>query len=174
MYILTREALGQNPGCELVSEMRPATRRRTRLGHMEAWDLGQVLPAPSRLAPALVLDQFDFDKPDLKPFHLPPLKSLAASLVRRPPPLVHIVGHTDRVGTPAYNFGLGMRRAPEVIRVLRWEMKNLSPAVAGAVIEAGISNAILPPTGSSTRGDSRDSPFTSGCAKDACSSSLCA
>ena len=70
MYILTREALGQNPSYELVRERRPAIRRHTGLGHMEAWELGQVLPAPSRLAPSLVLDEFDFDKSDLKPFHL--------------------------------------------------------------------------------------------------------
>jgi OOP family OmpA-OmpF porin len=66
----------------------------------------------------LVLDTdtyFDFDKSNLKPNAVDKLNGLVSEIknwddVRR----VHITGHTDRVGTSAYNQSLSLRRAQAV------------------------------------------------------------
>ncbi len=58
---------------------------------------------------------FDFDKAVVKPAFLPRLQHAAEIINRNPQlPRVLIAGHTDNVGSPEYNMGLGRRRAQAV------------------------------------------------------------
>ena len=62
---------------------------------------------------------FDFDKTVVKSAFLPRIKHAAEVLNRNPGlPRVIIAGHTDNVGNPNYNMGLGQRRAEAVKKLL--------------------------------------------------------
>jgi outer membrane protein OmpA-like peptidoglycan-associated protein len=61
---------------------------------------------------------FDFDKSVIKSQFLPHIQQAARVLANNPGVNVSVVGHTDSVGTDAYNYGLGLRRAQAVIREL--------------------------------------------------------
>jgi hypothetical protein len=76
-------------------------------------------PAPS---PDLILDDFDFDRADLKQSHKNKIDQLAQQIVdswkpasTRPAIGVRAVGHTDKVGPVEYNVDLGSRRAEKVL-----------------------------------------------------------
>ena len=68
------------------------------------------------LKDTLVLEQvhFDFDKSDITPTALPILDRVAESMNDHPEMYFEIAGHTDSVGTFAYNFLLSARRARAV------------------------------------------------------------
>lgn len=57
---------------------------------------------------------FDFDRSDLKPQFIGPLSDVAATLNNYPSFLIDIIGHTDSVGSEAYNQALSERRANTV------------------------------------------------------------
>ena len=76
-------------------------------------------PAPS---PDLILDDFDFDRADLKQKHRDQIDKLEQQIVdswkpgsNRPAMGVRVVGHTDLVGGEDYNKNLGNRRAEKVL-----------------------------------------------------------
>ncbi|MDR2386502.1 MAG: ankyrin repeat domain-containing protein [Deltaproteobacteria bacterium] len=69
---------------------------------------------------------FDFDKSVIKSEYLPHIQQAARVLANNPTVNVRVVGHTDYVGTEAYNYGLGLRRAQSVIREL--VRNGVSPA----------------------------------------------
>src|SRR2546422_9187615 len=80
---------------------------------------GEPLPAPS---PDLVIDDFDFDRADLKKSHKDMIDKLEQQIVdswkpgsNRPALGVRVVGHTDLVGGEKYNLDLGNRRAEKVL-----------------------------------------------------------
>jgi hypothetical protein len=63
----------------------------------------------SRLKCPAVLDNFQFDRDQVRPHHLPLIQSIAACIVTslraRPGPMqVRLVGHTDPVGPDTYNL----------------------------------------------------------------------
>ena len=64
----------------------------------------------------LVLDnvEFEFNKADLKPSALATLDEVGQALLTRPNARVEIQGHTDAVGSEAYNMTLSERRATAV------------------------------------------------------------
>jgi len=64
----------------------------------------------------LVLEavRFDFDKSDITPTAKPILDRVAESMLAHPEAFFEIAGHTDSVGTFAYNFLLSARRAAAV------------------------------------------------------------
>jgi len=68
------------------------------------------------LGDTLLLEQvhFDFDKSDLTPTAKPILDRVAESMQAHPEAFFEIAGHTDSVGTFAYNFLLSARRAAAV------------------------------------------------------------
>jgi outer membrane protein OmpA-like peptidoglycan-associated protein len=68
------------------------------------------------LGDTLLLEQvhFDFDKSDITPTALPILDRVAESMNAHPEMYFEIAGHTDSVGTFAYNFLLSARRARAV------------------------------------------------------------
>jgi len=57
---------------------------------------------------------FDFDKSDLTPIATPILDRVAESMLAHPEVYFEIAGHTDSVGTFAYNYLLSARRANAV------------------------------------------------------------
>jgi outer membrane protein OmpA-like peptidoglycan-associated protein len=57
---------------------------------------------------------FDFGSAKLKPAFYPSLDKLANVLVKYDRTVVHVVGHTDNVGSDAYNMDLSRRRAQSV------------------------------------------------------------
>jgi OOP family OmpA-OmpF porin len=57
---------------------------------------------------------FDFDKATLKPEAMSVLNQAAALLDKHERVVVEVAGHTDSVGSEAYNQGLSMRRADAV------------------------------------------------------------
>jgi outer membrane protein OmpA-like peptidoglycan-associated protein len=54
---------------------------------------------------------FDFDRAELKPEFKPTLNKVADVLYREPNQRIRVVGHTDSMGSEAYNQGLSERRA---------------------------------------------------------------
>ena len=57
---------------------------------------------------------FDFGKADIQPAFEPSLDKLAALIVKYDRTVVHVVGHTDSVGSDTYNQELSVRRANSV------------------------------------------------------------
>jgi hypothetical protein len=77
---------------------------------------------PPPPAPDLILDDFDFDRADLKQSHKDKIDKLAQQIVdswkpasTQPALGVRAVGHTDKVGPVEYNVDLGSRRAEKVM-----------------------------------------------------------
>lgn len=61
---------------------------------------------------------FDFNRTEVKPQFQQSLRDLASGLVDYPSTYVDVIGHTDSVGSDAYNQDLSVRRAQSVANVL--------------------------------------------------------
>lgn len=61
---------------------------------------------------------FDFAKADIKPAFAPTLDKLAGVLVKYDRSVATVVGHTDSIGSEAYNQALSLRRAEAVVDAL--------------------------------------------------------
>lgn len=61
---------------------------------------------------------FDFDRSDIKPVFYTALDKLANTLVEYDRTVLHIIGHTDSVGSSDYNQALSIRRAQSVAQYL--------------------------------------------------------
>jgi len=88
--------------------------------------------------PCETLDGFDFDRDQLKPAHQQALARLAQRIVTSQSTsqairAVDITGHTDPVGTDAYNVRLGQRRALQVRRALMQALDRVRPGTAARV-----------------------------------------
>ena len=77
-------------------------------------------PAPAPVEEKIVLNgiRFDFDKAVIKDEFVPVLDEAVATLQKHAGKKVAIQGHTDSIGTEAYNEKLGMRRANAVQKYL--------------------------------------------------------
>lgn len=62
---------------------------------------------------------FDFDRDIVKPEFLPSIQWAADILVKNPQLIVQVDGHTDSMGSDAYNLDLGRRRAEAVYQWLK-------------------------------------------------------
>ena len=107
-------------------------------------------PAVEVTATSLVLNQaifFEFDQDKILPISFAILDEVARTL-RQHPELsrVRVEGHTDNVGTPAYNLSLSQRRAQ---------------SVASYLIAQGVDGSRL-----STRGAGPDQPIASNATPD--------
>lgn len=69
---------------------------------------------------------FDFDSASLKSAFTPTLQKVAEILVRYPHTIIHVVGHTDSVGSERYNMGLSRRRAQSVVDY--FDSRGISPS----------------------------------------------
>lgn len=75
-------------------------------------------PPPARTAIVLNNVLFDFDKSTLKPEGKAELDKLIAEMTKFGGDTVVVIGHTDSIGTDAYNMALGQRRADAVAAYL--------------------------------------------------------
>ena len=75
---------------------------------------------------------FDFDKANLKPEAIRQLQPVLEALKEQPSLRVQVAGHTDSVGTDAYNMGLSKRRAESVADYL---IKNSPTARENLTVE---------------------------------------
>ncbi len=110
-----------------------------RFGEAQPYPLPKVEPAPKPVAkpaplpvepppaapeppappPKLPTVLFDFDHSDLNGVARAILDSFVADILQPDPRLrIRITGHTDSIGTEAYNMGLSIRRAESVKRYL--------------------------------------------------------
>jgi outer membrane protein OmpA-like peptidoglycan-associated protein len=83
--------------------------------------------------PAEVVGEFAFDRADLGPSHHAKIVALARRIVATTIRAVRLVGHTDPVGSPDYNKGLGQRRADAVRRALLATLDRMRPGFARSV-----------------------------------------
>jgi outer membrane protein OmpA-like peptidoglycan-associated protein len=67
------------------------------------------------------------DSDELTPESKPVMELVKAELARRPFPEIAVIGHTDRVGTAAYNDALSLKRAEAVRQILKGA--GISPAL---------------------------------------------
>lgn len=74
-------------------------------------------PQPDAEPPLISFDNvlFDFDRSTLRPEANATLEPLLAMMEADPQMIADIEGHTDWVGTDAYNLGLSQRRAQAVV-----------------------------------------------------------
>ena len=79
----------------------------------------EVQQTPTRTAIVLNNVLFDFDKSTLKPEGKAEIDKLVAEMGKFPGDTVVVVGHTDSVGTDAYNMALGQRRADAVVNYMK-------------------------------------------------------
>jgi OmpA-OmpF porin, OOP family len=92
---------------------------------------------------------FDTDKADLKAASQPALQEIAKLLKQDASLKLYIVGHTDNVGTFAYNMGLSERRAAAVVKEL-----TVSHGIAAARLQpAGVG--MLSPVAPNEREEGR-------------------
>jgi OmpA-OmpF porin, OOP family len=96
----------------------PGTPVGAKVNAVGCWTLDSVL--------------FDFDKAEIKPEGYPLLDAIVVILEKNPAMSVELAGHTDNVGTEAYNMALSMRR---------------SNAVAAYLVDKGILRNRLATTG---------------------------
>lgn len=76
---------------------------------------------------------FAFDKADLSPAQRAKIIDIARDVIRFNIRRVRLVGHTDPVGSPQYNKGLGQRRADMVRRALIAALESRSPGSSKSV-----------------------------------------
>ena len=115
----------------------------------QALGSGPTTPYPAN-ANCEVLDRFDFDKDQLKPFHQPQLAKVAARVVasqrtRQPIRKIQITGHTDVAGEDRYNLGLGQRRANQARTGLIAAIERMKPGVSRSVVITTASKGELNP-----------------------------
>jgi len=67
---------------------------------------------------------FDFGSASLKPAFMPTLQKVADILIRYPRTVIHVVGHTDSVGSESYNIELSRHRAQSVVNY--FVLQNIS------------------------------------------------
>jgi OOP family OmpA-OmpF porin len=87
----------------------------------ERFEAAMASLAPKASAETIVLSSdvlFDFDKAVIKPQFMPDLDAIAAELVADTNKRILVWGHTDSIGTEAYNQGLSERRANAVAAYL--------------------------------------------------------
>jgi OOP family OmpA-OmpF porin len=82
----------------------PGTPVGAKVNAVGCWTLDSVL--------------FDFDKAEIKPEGFPLLDAIVVILEKNPAMSVELAGHTDNVGTEAYNMDLSMRRSNSVAAYL--------------------------------------------------------
>lgn len=85
-----------------------------------------------------VLERFDFDSDKVKPHQQPQMSQIARCVVASqsaPQPIrsLRLVGHTDPVGSDAYNLDLARRLAEQVRRSLQDNIDRLSPGLSGSI-----------------------------------------
>ncbi|MCL2737367.1 MAG: OmpA family protein [Alphaproteobacteria bacterium] len=85
--------------------------------------------------------RFDFDRYEIKPEYRQIIRNLVDTANRHKNVKISVVGHTDTVGSPNYNFALGGRRAEAVRNEL---IKSGIPASQIIALSSGMNNLRVP------------------------------
>ncbi|HJU06121.1 MAG TPA: OmpA family protein [Nitrospiraceae bacterium] len=140
MYIRTQEGLGGIPtaGSASARSSAPPSRSAAHAPKRQVAESTRGIAPGASGQSCIVLDRFPFDGVLVQPFHQPMILAIASRVVTswstpKPIGLVRLVGHTDPVGSDAYNSELGRRRAEEVKRQLSAAINRLSPGLAGRI-----------------------------------------
>lgn len=99
-----------------VKAKEAATTACITLPKAEAAPAPAPMPAPKKIVLRGI--NFDFDKANIKPEFEPVLNEAAATLKANPSVSIVVEGHTDSIGTDAYNKILSGKRANSVKRYL--------------------------------------------------------
>ena len=99
-----------------VVDIIEAKDRENKMVTVDAGEMAKSIDATGRIA--LYGIYFDFNKADVKPESDETLGHIAALMKQNPALKVLIVGHTDNVGTFAFNLDLSQRRAAAVVAAL--------------------------------------------------------
>ncbi|MGH8008052.1 MAG: OmpA family protein, partial [Candidatus Binatia bacterium] len=99
-----------------VVDIVEAKAREQKMVMVKAEEMAQQIAATGSVA--LYGIYFDFNKADLKPESTPTLEQIAKLLKEDTALKVLVVGHTDNVGSFAFNMDLSQRRAQAVVNVL--------------------------------------------------------
>jgi hypothetical protein len=104
------------------------------------FDQRELIGWPARMhgfgepaVPVDVIGGFGFDKADLGPPQHSKIIAVASQIMARGISAVRLVGHSDPVGTPDYNRGLGQRRAETVRRALLAALDRMRPGSARSI-----------------------------------------
>jgi len=111
-----------------VDILKPATKRSVVISPAERSDIvADSLEKLSASMPKELLIFFDFDNTEIKedPSIDAGVAELKAWLEKYPSAMLAITGHTDFIGTPEYNYKLGLERANAVRKYL--ESKGIPP-----------------------------------------------
>lgn len=119
-----------------------AKAREQRMETISASEIGKGLDANGKVAIYGIL--FDFNKADIKPESKPSLDQIGLLLKQQPTLKLHVVGHTDNVGSLSANLDLSRLRAKAVAAAL---VENYGIA-AGRLTSNGVAN--LAPVASNT------------------------
>jgi OOP family OmpA-OmpF porin len=116
-------APGERHYCKALNDRTVAVvdiiEEKAREAKMVTVDAGEMASAISNTGRvALYGIYFEFNKADLKPESDPTLEQIAKLLKGSPALKVLIVGHTDNIGTFAFNTDLSQRRAAAVVTAL--------------------------------------------------------
>jgi OOP family OmpA-OmpF porin len=103
--------------------------------------------APTAMAPMNYTVYFDFDRSNIRPDQQAVVNQVLADAKTHPPSSVSVTGHTDTVGTAAYNMALGLRRADAVRTAL---IGGGTPADKITVASRGMTDLAVP-TGPNVR-----------------------
>ena len=95
----------------------PNTPRGAKVNEQGCWVLSDVL--------------FEFDSAEIKPEFTAELDEVAEVIKANPGLIIEVQGHTDNVGSPAYNKQLSLRRAKAVVNYL--VSKGVDPSRLRAV-----------------------------------------
>ncbi len=114
---------GEHDGCRALNgrtvavvDIVEAKARETKMVTVNAGEMASAISKTGHVA--LYGIYFDFNKADLKPESDPTLEQIATLLKGSPALKVLVVGHTDNVGTFAFNTDLSQRRAAAVVTAL--------------------------------------------------------
>jgi outer membrane protein OmpA-like peptidoglycan-associated protein len=99
-----------------IVDIVEAKAREQKMVTVQAGDMAKAISGEGRVA--LYGIYFDFNKAEIKPESDPTLEQIARLLKDAPQLKLLVVGHTDNVGTFAFNTELSQRRAGAVVNAL--------------------------------------------------------
>ena len=99
-----------------VVDILEAKDREKKMVTVDAGAMAKAIESSGRVA--LYGIHFDFNKADVKPESEPTLQEITKLLKETPTRKLLVVGHTDNVGTFAFNLDLSQRRAAAVVAAL--------------------------------------------------------
>jgi OmpA-OmpF porin, OOP family len=108
--------LGFNGRTVAVVDILEAKAREQKMVAVKASEMASAIAGTGKVA--LYGIYFDFNKTDIKPESDPTLEEIGKFLKGAPSMRVLVVGHTDNVGTFAFNTDLSQRRAAAVVKAL--------------------------------------------------------